>query len=201
VGGGIRLTQSGYLPPATVRVIAAHLPEMREWIFEVEREVHAQPVLVFREHLTAVGLLRKAKGQLVVTAAGARGLRDSTALWEHLAARLIPTRRHFDGMAWALVMVHMATSPSRQPDVHRIAETLTGLGWKQQGGGAIVARDVQWIVNDVWAALGNVQEPVGSRLGPGIGSQSRPRSGARIASNAAVALIRDALFVEDSPER
>lgn len=185
VGGGIRLTQSGYLPPAVVRQIAAVLPAMRDWIFDVEREVNAQPVLAFREHLTAVGLLRKAKGQLVVTATGARGLRDSSALWEHLAARLIPTRRDFDGMAWALVMLHMASLPSRQADVSRIAETLTALGWKQQGGGAIAARDVQWIVNDVWAALGNVGEPVGSR------------AGSRIVSGAAVALIRDVLSVEE----
>lgn len=184
VGDGIRLTQSGYLPPATVRAIAPLLPVMSNWIFEVEREVHAQPVLVFREHLAAVGLLRKSKGRLMVTAAGARGLRDSEVLWGHLAERLVPSRSAFDGMAWALILLHIATSPSRRVDVHRLAETLTALGWKQQGGGPIVAGDVQWIVNDVWGALGNVGVPIGSR------------AGSRIVSDAAVALIRDVLFVE-----
>lgn len=182
--GGIRLTQSGYLPPAIVRAVAPHLPTMDDWIFQIEREVNAQPVLMFREHLVSVGLLRQTKGQLVLTAAGARARGDSAVLWEHLAARLVPSRRKFDAVAVAIILLHVATSPSRQPRDIAIAETMTELGWRQASGGPILRHDVQWLWNDTWAALGCVGTPVGARLL------------SRIVGEDAVLLVRDALLVE-----
>ncbi len=180
---GIPLTQAGYLPPAVVRTLAPQLPTMRDWIFAIEREVHAQPVLYFREHLTRVGLLRKAKGRLTATVAGARGHTDSGALWAHLAERLVPTRVKFDEIASALILLQVATSTSREPNLRGIADTMTALGWSNERSGAITRNDVQWVWNDLWAGLGNVGVPVDD------GRHSR------IASDEAVLLIRAALLV------
>ena len=182
---GIRLTQAGYLPPAMVRAIAPHLPTMDDWIFPIEREVHAQPVQRFREHLIEVGLLRKASGSLMITAAGRRALGDSTVLWGHIAARLVPSRRKFDAVAMAIILLHVATAPSRQPHVYTIAESMTALGWRQSTGGPILARDVQWPWNNAWGALGCVGTPVGTC------------ALSRIVGQDAVLLIRDALLVKD----
>lgn len=183
---GIQLTRAGYLPPAAVRTIAPHLPTMRDLIFAMQRESHARRVLCFREHLTNVGLLRKAKGELTVTAAGTRARSDSSALWIHLALRLVPTRHPFDEIATALILLHVATSASRQPHLDAIAETMTALGWSHGGGKPIARTDVQWIWNDLWAALGNVGLPAGD----GVLS--------RIASDEAILLIRGALLAEDA---
>jgi hypothetical protein len=78
---GIRLTQAGYLPSASVEQLAGVLHLEDEWIGKLNREVQTYPVLEFRESVMRVGLLRKSKGSLLLTRAG-RELRDEPVkLW------------------------------------------------------------------------------------------------------------------------
>ena len=78
---GTRLTQAGYLPPASVEQLAGVLHLEDEWIGKLNREVQTYPVLEFRESVMRVGLLRKSKGSLLLTRAG-RELRDEPVkLW------------------------------------------------------------------------------------------------------------------------
>lgn len=70
-GGGIELTAAGYLKPADVEAASTIIPVMADWIGANSRETHTVPVLHFRESLQQLGLLRKYKGKLLLTRAGA----------------------------------------------------------------------------------------------------------------------------------
>jgi hypothetical protein len=183
-GDGVALTDAGYLKPADVKELATVLPTMDDWIFPVTREVHAKPALYFREYLKDIGLLRKYKGTLRATKAGKAGLDSPSYLWHHLAATLVPTAPAFVEMTGVVVLVHMATTDGRI-DVDAVARTMTALGWSASDGSVVEQRDVYPVWNDLWAALGNVgtsgmeKYPLDRRLSP-----------------EAVALARDALFVE-----
>lgn len=183
-GGGIPLTDAGYLKPADVKALAGVLPTMDDWIFPISREINAHPVLGFRQHLLGVGLLRKYKETLLLTRAALACRRDPEALWSHLAHRLIPDKRSFDQAAAVLALVHFATTPGGRIDADAIAQAMIELGWAHAGGKPVTSFDVQWVINDVWDAIGNV----GLHMGRSV-LQRTP-------SPAAVALIRDALLSE-----
>lgn len=129
--------------------------------------------------------MRTTKSTLVATAAGRRAAADPEALWYHLADRVIPSRPGFDRMATTLLLLHAGTTDCDKLNLHVIAQTLGALGWAHAGGPPVLARDVQWVWNDVWAALGNI--------GP------RPDAGSRwdrTLSPAAVTMVRDALLTQ-----
>ncbi|MDP9435479.1 MAG: plasmid pRiA4b ORF-3 family protein [Actinomycetota bacterium] len=88
VGDGLPLTAAGWLPPAVVtEAMDALWPEDR-WIGKRNREDLTEPVRRLRASAQRLGLLRVARGQMLVTKAGA-GLRaDPTRLWQHVAERL-----------------------------------------------------------------------------------------------------------------
>jgi hypothetical protein len=182
--GGLPLTAAGYLKPATVREFAEMLPTLDGWPFSMTREVDVHPMLHFREYLKQVGLLRKYKGTLRPTKVGRAGLADASVLWRHLADTLVPTASTFAEVTGVVVLVHMAAGEERI-DVHAVARTMTELGWSHSTGEQVDAGDVYPVWNDLRSALGNV--------GPSAGSR-RPL--VRRPSPDAVALIRDALFVE-----
>lgn len=182
--GGISLTAAGYLKPADVKALAKVLPTMQEWIFPVTREINAQPVGGFRVFVQRAGLLRKYKGSLLLTRAGNHLRKDSAALWDHLADKLIPDRPAFDATATVLVLLHFATSLGERVNTSAIALAMQQLGWAHADGGQVTAADVQWVVNDVWNAIGNI--------GPTASSDPLDRT----PSAAAISLIRDALLTE-----
>lgn len=128
-GDGLPLTGPGYLKPADVQALASVLPTMHDWSFKMAREIDVHPVLYFREHLKAIGLLRKYKGSLRLTKAGREGLVDATALWQHLADTLVPGDTGFSADASVVILVHAATTEGLI-DV----KTLTALGWSHRDG-------------------------------------------------------------------
>lgn len=77
---GIPLTSAGYLKPADVEAASKVVPTMADWLGygKHNRETHSFPVLMFRECLQDVGLLRKNKGRLLLTKAGAAAQRAPT---------------------------------------------------------------------------------------------------------------------------
>jgi hypothetical protein len=99
--------------------------------------------------------VRTTKSTLVATAAGRRASTDPEALWHHLADRAIPRRPGFDNLATTLILLHAGTADGGELSLAVIAQTLGALGWAHAGGHPVLAREVQWVWNDVWAALGN----------------------------------------------
>lgn len=130
VGDGIPLTAAGYLKPADVIAASAVLPAMSDWIGENNREANAYPLLEFRQSLQAAGLLRKYKGRLLLTKAGAAAQRDPVRLWDHLTSRLLPGDDDgFGTPATLLLLLYAATSAGVALPLDRIAAALTALGW------------------------------------------------------------------------
>ena len=129
-GGGIPLTAAGYLKPDDVIAASAVLPAMSDWIGENNREANAYPLLQFRHSLQSAGLLRKYKGRLLLTKAGAAAQRDPARLWDHLTFRLLPGDDDgFDTPATLLLLLYAATSTGVALPLDRIAAALTALGW------------------------------------------------------------------------
>lgn len=130
--GGIPLTAAGYLKPADVVAACAVVPAMASWIGTNNREANAYPLLEFRTSLQTVGLLRKYKGALVLTKAGAAAQRDPATLWDHLASRLSPADDDgFTTPATLLLLLFAATSAGADLPRRTIAAALTELGWRR----------------------------------------------------------------------
>ncbi|UJL31001.1 plasmid pRiA4b ORF-3 family protein [Mycolicibacterium vanbaalenii] len=133
--GGIPLTGAGYLKPADVMEASKVVPVMADWIGVKNHEAHCYPLLQFREMLEDVGLLRKNKGQLLLTRAGQSAQRDVKALWEQLASRLNPKLGdEFHVQAGLVMLAYAAASPDAQLPLNTIAAILTELGWRHADG-------------------------------------------------------------------
>jgi len=110
---GLALTSAGYLKPVDVQAAAEVLPETATWIGKNTREGQTAPVLWFREGLQRMGLLRKYRGRLLLTKAGAKARRDPEVLWRHLAQRLLPgSEDSFAAEATLLTLASIAASAS-----------------------------------------------------------------------------------------
>lgn len=133
--GGVTLTSAGYLKPADVSVATELVPAMGDWPGRSDREVHCPPLLEFRQSLQSLGLLRKHKGVLLLTRAGAAARHDPAALWDHLARRLVPVdERTFEGQAALLLLAHAGGSADGSLPVDEIASALTELDWRHSDG-------------------------------------------------------------------
>ena len=88
---GIRLTAAGYLPPKVVTAAMDELGWRAKWIGSCAREDTTAPILELRETAQQLKLLRKYRGQLLLTKTGAALRGDPDALRRHLAQSLPPT--------------------------------------------------------------------------------------------------------------
>jgi hypothetical protein len=88
IGSGVRLTEAGYLPPRMVTEAMAALEWEEDWIGTHNRENLAIPILELRESAQRLRLVRKNRGDLLVTKVGRRLLDDPSGLWWHIAERL-----------------------------------------------------------------------------------------------------------------
>ncbi len=152
--GGIRLTDAGHLPPAEVSAAAGELglrtggPGCRE--------SQVEPVRQLRESAQAMGLLRKQRGRLLLTARGA-GLRsDPAALWWHLAERM-PLRTPGSGEVQpgliALVCVAARATVTLNAT---IAWMLTALGWTNTDGSPLTGGQAAQATDGTRAVLGRL---------------------------------------------
>jgi hypothetical protein len=121
------------------------------------RESQTLPVLHLRETATKMGLLRKHRGMLLLTAAGRRLRTDPVSLWWHLAERMPP--RSADrcetqaGLIWLLAV---ATQWPGDP-AEIIARTLAGIGWVLADGTPLSTLDADraaWDTRNVLRRLG-----------------------------------------------
>jgi hypothetical protein len=132
---GIALTSAGYLKPTDVVAASEVVPAMGDWVGANNREAHCGPLLHFRQSLQSMGLLRKHKGSLVLTRAGAAAQRDPSKLWNHLASRLLPGNDGtFESHATLLLLAYAGTSVNSEPALDQIAAALTELGWRRTDG-------------------------------------------------------------------
>jgi Plasmid pRiA4b ORF-3-like protein len=135
--GGIELTSAGYLKPADVEAASLVVPAMGDWIGKNNRETHAAPLLDFRQSLQSMGLLRKYKGKLMLTKAGAAAQRDPRRLWNLLVDTLVPAGDGFDTDATLLLLTHAASSADAEIALKPIAKALAQLGWQHRDGRAL----------------------------------------------------------------
>jgi hypothetical protein len=131
VGTGVRLTQAGYLPPALVAEAMAALCWQNDWPGKHNREDLTIPILELRESAQRFGLLRKNRGQLLVTKVGRSLVDDPVGLWRHVAARLPDARSEPERDAGTLYLLTVAAGRSR--DDALLAEGMSILGWAEGG--------------------------------------------------------------------
>jgi Plasmid pRiA4b ORF-3-like protein len=131
VGSGVRLTQAGYMPPALVSEAMVALGWQDEWIGKHNREDQTLPILELRESAQRFGLLRKNRGQLLVTKAGRDLVADPIGLWWHLAQRLPDARSEPERHAGMLYLLTVAAG--RALDDALLAEGMAILGWAERG--------------------------------------------------------------------
>lgn len=152
VGDGVRLTQAGYLPPVLVSEAMAELGWQDQWIGKHNREDQTLPILELRETAQHLGLLRKNRGQLLLTKL-ARGLVDDPpGLWWHLADRLPVARSEVERQAGALYLLTVAAG--RPMDDELLATGMSILGWADSATGRSVSPSAAFgAARDTWATL------------------------------------------------
>lgn len=130
-GDGLPLTAAGWLPPAVVTEAMDALWPQDRWIGKRNREDLTEPVRRLRASAQRLGLLRVARGRLLVTKAGAALRNDPVGLWEHVAERLAGRpKAAFARTATALVLVAAAGG---RVDDEQLAAVLTSAGWSGRG--------------------------------------------------------------------
>lgn len=128
---GVDLTSAGYLKPASVSALMAELDPDRAWIGTATVERHTQPLLSAREIITGMGLLRKVRGRLVLTKAGAKLRKDSVGLWWHVARR-VPVERPNEGRdAAVFLLLHLAAERDLNSLRDELAMFMAVRGWQQ----------------------------------------------------------------------
>jgi hypothetical protein len=148
IGGGVKLTGAGYLPPAVVQTVFDELDMGDEWIGKGNREDLTIPVLQLRETAQRLKLLRRYKGRLVPTARGRELAGDPVGLWRHLAGALPVGGRDVSDPEWqagVLLLALMAAGSTDNAEM-TIAKLLTGLGWAVGDGQPIDRRTVTGLI-------------------------------------------------------
>jgi hypothetical protein len=152
---GIKLTDSGYLPPADVKAAVTDLGLAEEWYGKFNRESQTLPVLDLRESTMRLGLLRKYKGMLLATPRG-RTLRDDPiALWWHLAGHLPPGKLpRPETHASLLLLAAVAIGAQAGPDpLEWVARMLWEAGWQGSDGTPLTSWDARNAAADTRVAL------------------------------------------------
>jgi hypothetical protein len=127
VGAGLPLTAAGWLPPAVVTEAMDALWPADRWMGKRNREDMTEPVRRLRASAQQLGLLRVARGRLLVTKAGAGLRNDPTRLWQHVAERL--GGRPKDAFARTVTALVLLSAAAGRIDSEQLAAVLTSAGW------------------------------------------------------------------------
>ncbi len=132
--GGIRLTVAGYLPPSTVGAVMHDLDPDGYWIGSPNREAGIWPLIDLRETVTSLGLVRKYRGDLLLTKQGVKLHDDPVGLWRYLAARLPVERSEHEREVGVLLLLLLAAGePSERLD-DALAMLSSVIGLRFTGG-------------------------------------------------------------------
>lgn len=159
-GEGIELTKAGYMRPADVEEASRLVPAMSDWIGKKNREADSYPLLRFREGLQDLGLLRKYKGRLRLSKAGAAVADDPGAVWDLLARKLIqPREDSFENEANLLLLAYAAFGADGVMPLDEVALAMAGLGWIWPDGHPLSSLDLPELRPDTIDILRNVGAP------------------------------------------
>lgn len=152
IGDGVRLTQAGYLPPALVTEAMVTLGWAQDWYGKHNREDVTRPILLLRESAQRFGLLRKSRGQLLVTKAGRALIENPAELWWHLADRLPDARQEPERDAGVLYLLTVAAGQAE--DDALLAQGMTILGWASGETGRQLSPTSAFVAaRDTWAVF------------------------------------------------
>lgn len=135
VGDGVTLTGAGYLKPALVAQLATEM-DLPKWIGKNNREEHCRPIAWLRNSATALGLVRKRKGELLPTALGLKVRGNPELVWARLVESLPLGRQDFERQAGAIALLAVAAgkAPYETLSAHG-ADVVEAAGWTTDGGG------------------------------------------------------------------
>lgn len=187
VGDGVTLTGAGYLKPAMVTAAMTELGWTDRWIGKQNREDQTLPILTLRESAQRAGLLRKAKGRLLVTKAGARLAGEPAELWWHVVRHLPDAAERAHQQAGILYLLQLAAGEAEDDEL--VATGMTILGWKRGDGGWLTAGDAGYATFEVRSGL--------ERLG--VLPEWRYRQPLEPPSPATIRVARAALIGRDAP--
>ena len=151
LGEGVRLTQAGYLPPAFVSEVMTTLGWSEDWIGKQNREDQTLPVLELREAVQRLGLVRKNRGQLLVTKLGRRLADDPLRLWWRLAEGLPFGRGKPEREAGILYLLTVAAG--RRMEDALLADGMSTLGWAEGPGEPVSPIGAFRAALDTWSAF------------------------------------------------
>lgn len=138
VGPGIKLTAAGYLPPRIVDALYRDLEMDDLWVGKGNREDQTYPVFALRESATALGLLRKSRGQLLPTKAAQQLATNPRRLLAHIGSRL-PLGRPHERDAGLLALLFAAAGTPWMVARSEAAPLIADIGWQSHG-------DLEWAV-------------------------------------------------------
>lgn len=134
---GIALTDAGFLPPAAVTRMMNLLDPSHQWLGASNREAQTRPLHELRAAATHLGLTRKYKNTLSVTARGKILMYDPLQLWKHLTAN-IPTEKvdvDRDVAALALLLVANGAVTGSVAFTKDLDLLVAMVGWNFDGPG------------------------------------------------------------------
>ena len=146
IGGGVKLSQAGWLPPQLVVEMMDALGEAGTFWGKGNRENLAVPAMLLRESATRYGLVRKYRGQLLPTRLGRSFVTDPTGLWWYLASRLPDGRSESEQHAGVLAL--LMTAAGQVVDGSTVAQAMSALGWRMASHEPLSPFDAQLAARD-----------------------------------------------------
>ncbi|MQA77228.1 MAG: hypothetical protein GEV10_01885 [Streptosporangiales bacterium] len=177
IGTGVPLTQAGYLRPD---VVARCVDELAlDAMGDSRREGDQPTLLLLRETVQRLGLIRRRSGRLVLSAAGRAALHDVARLWSEVAARLVPEpgvrgsgQTQASVAVWDLVLAGLVAAPSadRGETIEHCRVVLDESGWRLAGGGPIDLMTTADLYYEVYRAISSLGllRPWSSDRPPGV---------------------------------
>lgn len=138
VGAGTKLTAAGYLPPVVVGQIARAAGVTDWWIGTANREDLTWPVATLRQYAQELGLLRKAKGTLTLTARARAVAHHPRELVATVLKRL-PLGTGFEADAGWFLLLGLAAGESGAALDTSVGQMLTDRGWRTHDSAAVSA--------------------------------------------------------------
>ncbi|NDL60179.1 plasmid pRiA4b ORF-3 family protein [Phytoactinopolyspora sp. XMNu-373] len=166
---GIKLTESGYLPPSVVKAALSELELEDEWPGSGSREHQTAPVLYLRESAQAAGLVRKYRGKLLLSSRG-RALRDDpVGLWWRLAEQTpSPKLKDPAEMHAGLFFLLVVAAGVAEDREEVVADLLGAVGWRNADGTLLtpfMASDAAFETKAMLRRVGGFARAPGSPFG------------------------------------
>lgn len=151
---GIPLTPAGWMKPDVVVRLVEALGLARVY-GKGNRENQTHEVASLREGVLDVGLLRKNKGRLLLTAAGRKAREDVEVLWRHAVSRLAGAKNDFEREARALYLLLIAGGVGSRRAHAEMESILSRAGWRTEDFGQVSSYAVHRATDTSRAVLGS----------------------------------------------